>query len=102
VLLQTGRVDAPSRRGRQPAPSLASLGLTERQIEVLRMIAEGAPNKTICRSLGLAERTVKAHITAVFRALNVTSRTQAALAASSLGLAPDSRIAVLVDQEVGQ
>lgn len=63
-----------------------SLGLTERQLDVLRLIASGASNKIIGRELGLAERTVKAHITAVFRALNVTSRTQAALAATKLGL----------------
>jgi DNA-binding NarL/FixJ family response regulator len=66
--------------------SLETLGLTARQIDVLRLIANGAPNKVICRELGLAERTVKAHVTAVFRALNVTSRTQAAIAAARLGL----------------
>ena len=68
------------------ASTLDSLGLTERQIDVLRLIARGASNKVICRELNLAERTVKAHITAVFRALGVTSRTQAALAATKLGL----------------
>jgi DNA-binding NarL/FixJ family response regulator len=68
--------------------STASLDLTERQMQVLRMIACGASNKVICRELGLAERTVKAHVTAVFRALNVASRTQAALAAARLGMAP--------------
>jgi len=66
--------------------SLESLGLTTRQIDVLRLIAKGRPNKVICRELGLAERTVKAHVTAVFRVLNVTSRTQAAIAAAKLGL----------------
>jgi DNA-binding NarL/FixJ family response regulator len=50
------------------------------------LIARGASNKVICRELGLAERTVKAHVTAVFRALKVTSRTQAAIEASKLGL----------------
>jgi DNA-binding NarL/FixJ family response regulator len=62
------------------------LGLTERQLEVLRLVASGVPNKLICRELGLAERTVKTHITAIFRALKVTSRTQAALAAAKLGI----------------
>jgi DNA-binding NarL/FixJ family response regulator len=57
-------------------------------MQVLRLIARGASNKAICRELGLAERTVKAHVTAVFRALNVDSRTQAALAAARLGLTP--------------
>ena len=66
--------------------SVERLGLSARQAEVLKLIAQGAPNKVICRELGLAERTVKAHVTAVLRALKVTSRTQAALAASKLGL----------------
>jgi DNA-binding NarL/FixJ family response regulator len=57
-----------------------------RQLEVLRLIARGVPNKLICRELGLAERTVKTHVTAVLRALGVSSRTQAALAAARLGL----------------
>jgi DNA-binding NarL/FixJ family response regulator len=84
-------VSAPSSRARLTVPSLETLGLTQRQMEVLRMIGEGAANKTICRRLGLAERTVKTHITAVFRALNVSSRTQAALAAADLGLARNAR-----------
>ena len=75
------------RRSRQATtPSVATLGLSARQAEVLKLIAKGAPNKAICRELGLAERTVKAHVTAVFRALKVTSRTQAAIEASKLGL----------------
>jgi hypothetical protein len=43
------------------------------------------------RELGLAERTVKAHVTAVFRALKVTSRTQAAIEAAKLGLIDPGR-----------
>jgi len=66
--------------------SIETLGLSERQAEVLKLIARGASNKVICRELGLAERTVKAHVTAVLRALKVTSRTQAAIEASKLGL----------------
>jgi DNA-binding NarL/FixJ family response regulator len=66
--------------------SIETLGLSARQAEVLKLIARGASNKVICRELGLAERTVKAHVTAVFRALKVTSRTQAAIEASKLGL----------------
>jgi len=63
------------------------IDLTERQKDVLRLIAKGASNKNICRELGLAERTVKVHVTAVLRLLNVTSRTQAAIEAVRLGLA---------------
>jgi len=69
-----------------PPPSLATLGLTPRQLDVLRLAADGAPNKVIGRTLGLAERTVKAHITAALRAFKVDSRTQLALEAARLGL----------------
>ena len=68
------------------ALSLETLGLTDRQVQVLKLIAAGKPTKVICRELDLAERTVKAHISAVFRALGVTTRTQAALAATKLGM----------------
>ncbi len=68
------------------AASVESLGLSPRQLEVLQLIARGMPNKIICDELGLAERTVKAHVTEVLRALGVSSRTQAALAAARLGL----------------
>ena len=81
---------APARASRTSVGegrSLADLGLTPRQVDVLKLIARGASNKAICRELQLAERTVKAHVTAVLRALHVTSRTQAAVAATKLGLA---------------
>jgi DNA-binding NarL/FixJ family response regulator len=54
--------------------------LTDRQIDVLRRLSVGQPNKTIALELQLSEKTVKAHITAIFRALNVVNRTQAAAA----------------------
>lgn len=66
------------------------LGLTERQMEVLALLLQGNSNKLICRELGLAEGTVKVHVTAVLKALNVTSRTQAVIAASKLGLRFDA------------
>lgn len=78
-----GRDATPARLA--PA-SLDSLGLTPRRRQVLALIAAGKPNKLICAELGLAERTVKAHVTEVLRALGVSSRTQAALAAARLGL----------------
>jgi DNA-binding NarL/FixJ family response regulator len=71
----------------QRAPSaVQSLALTERQLQVLRLLAQGAPNKVIGRELGLAERTVKAHVTAVLRTLKVSNRTHVAIAAARLGL----------------
>ena len=63
---------------------LESLGLTARQLDVLELLVAGHPNKSICRELNLAEGTVKTHIAAIFRALEVTSRVQAVLAVSSL------------------
>jgi DNA-binding NarL/FixJ family response regulator len=53
--------------------------LTDREREVLRMVGDGLPNKTIARRLGISERTVKAHLTHVYQQLGVTDRTQAAL-----------------------
>lgn len=60
--------------------------LTERQIEVLRRLSAGQPNKTIALELDLSEKTVKAHITAIFKALNVVNRTQAAAVGREAGL----------------
>jgi DNA-binding NarL/FixJ family response regulator len=53
--------------------------LSEREREVLAMVAEGLPNKVIARRLSISEKTVKAHLTSVFRQIGVTDRTQAAL-----------------------
>ncbi|MDB5923523.1 MAG: bacterial regulatory s, luxR family protein [Betaproteobacteria bacterium] len=72
------------------ARSAAELGLTARQGQVLALLMKGRSNKQICRELGLAERTVKAHMSAVLNALKVSSRTQAVIAAGRLGLDPDS------------
>lgn len=70
------------------AGSAAAKGgpLTPRQLDVLRLLCEGKSNKLICRELDLGEGTVKAHIAAIFRALNVNNRTEAALEAKRLGL----------------
>jgi DNA-binding NarL/FixJ family response regulator len=55
--------------------------LTKRQTEVLSLLVAGFSNKQIASELDIAEATIKMHITAIFRALGVTNRTQAALAA---------------------
>lgn len=55
--------------------------LTPRQAEVLKLLAQGLPNKSIANALGVTEGTVKVHLIAVFRALNVRNRTSAVLAA---------------------
>ncbi len=69
-----------------------ALGLTGRQLEVLALLMQGKNNKLICRALGLAEPTVKNHVSAILRALGVDSRTEAVLAVTRLGWAlPQSR-----------
>jgi DNA-binding NarL/FixJ family response regulator len=55
---------------------------------VLALLLQGKPNKLISRELGLAQGTVKIHVTAILKKLKVTNRTQAALAASRFGLPP--------------
>ena len=59
-----------------------STGLTDREVEVLRLVEAGMSNKQIGRRLGIRERTVKAHLTRIFQRLGVADRTQAALWAS--------------------
>jgi DNA-binding NarL/FixJ family response regulator len=61
-------------------------GLTERERAVLALVGSGMPNKLIAMRLGISEKTVKAHLTNVFRAIGVTDRTQAALWAQRNGL----------------
>ena len=63
----------------------ARVELTERQEQVLQLLARGAPIKIICRELGLSEGTVKTHVTAIYRAFNASNRTEALLAARRHG-----------------
>jgi DNA-binding NarL/FixJ family response regulator len=75
----------------EAASAQADRLLTERQLTVLRLLCAGQPNKVISRELGLSEKTTKAHVTAIFKALGVVNRTQAVLAATSRGLLGDQR-----------
>jgi DNA-binding NarL/FixJ family response regulator len=77
---ETGSLSAPE----QPN------GLTLRQLEVISMLGRGFSNKEIARALDVAERTVKAHVSAVFEALNVRNRTQAVLVAQRRGFLPST------------
>ena len=63
----------------------SDLGLTGRQGDVLALMMQGKSNKAICRRLDLAEATVKNHVTAILKALGVSNRTEAVLAASARG-----------------
>lgn len=74
-----------------PAPTALDLGLTDRQSDVLALLMEGKSNKQISRELDLAEATVKVHVRSILRALDASSRTEAVVAASRLGLTPSVR-----------
>jgi len=60
--------------------------LSERELEVLQMVAEGARNKEIAYKLGITERTVKAHLSHIFQKLNVDARAAAVAAAAKSGI----------------
>jgi DNA-binding NarL/FixJ family response regulator len=88
-----GRVHLPPQALQRGAPPRSydlgddgDLGLSPRQLDVLRLLVEGRSNKLIMRELDLSESTVKTHLQAIFRRLDVNSRTQAVVAAARLGL----------------
>ena len=62
--------------------------LTQRENDILAQLAEGRSNREIAQSLFLSEKTVKAHLAAIFRKLGVTNRTQAAMMAVQMGVGP--------------
>jgi DNA-binding NarL/FixJ family response regulator len=74
--------------GGEGSPARAAGSLTQRETDILALLAEGKSNRDISRALFLSEKTVKAHLAAIFRKLSVTNRTQAAMAAVSMGIGP--------------
>ena len=70
------------------SPPRSTGSLTQRETDILALLAEGKSNRDISRALFLSEKTVKAHLAAIFRKLGVTNRTQAAMAAVSMGIGP--------------
>jgi len=83
--------------GAQPSPTPNSLSapnyfrktmphLTRRQLEVLDLVTQGKTNKEIAKLIGVSDETIKNHISAIFKALGVSSRTEAAIQASHWGL----------------
>lgn len=71
-----------------PAGFAGHCGLTARQLEVARLLAQGCANKAIAGMLAMSESTVKVHIAAIFRAFDVTNRTEAVLAIQRRGHVP--------------
>ncbi|HMH16727.1 MAG TPA: response regulator transcription factor [Burkholderiales bacterium] len=84
---ETAPSQPPSNAGGvKPRPwSPRDLGLTDRQVDVLALMMQGKSNKAICRTLDLAEPTVKNHVTAILKALKVSNRTEAVIAVGALG-----------------
>jgi two-component system, NarL family, response regulator LiaR len=66
--------------------------LSERELDVLRLLARGLANKEISRDLGIAEKTVKTHVSSILGKLGVQSRTQAALYAGRVGVVPINQL----------
>jgi len=87
-LFESSDTSAPGTNGDGPHHRPAN-SLTQRETDILALLAEGKSNRDISRALFLSEKTVKAHLAAIFRKLGVTNRTQAAMAAVSMGIGPD-------------
>jgi len=69
----------------RPNVSPADLGLTERQVDALSLMMQGKSNKAMCDVLNLAEPTVKNHVTAILKALEVSNRTEVVIAVGERG-----------------
>jgi len=80
---------AASVRSRTLVTRPEQLGLTVRQADVLKLLVQGKPNKLICRDLKLSEGTVKVHVSAILRALNVRNRTQVVIELARRGVRLD-------------
>ena len=68
--------------GGHTAPGEDEFGLTRRQADVLALVCEAKPNRSIAQALGISEGVVKLHVTAIYKALKVRSRAEAILVAS--------------------
>ncbi len=84
ALLKSAPKSAPLSTNKA-ALQLESLGLTNRQLDVLRLLLKGLPNKRISRQIDLAEATVKIHIRGILRTLGVTNRTEALVKLTEMG-----------------
>ncbi len=84
------RITANGRRVVDASTSKRNLGLSDREVQILRGLVEGCANKMIARRLNIAEATVKVHIKGLLRKLNLSNRTQAAIWAVNHSLLPET------------
>jgi two-component system nitrate/nitrite response regulator NarL len=87
-LVLSGELYLPPMMLAERADASAAPRLTERQVAVLTRLSDGQSNKTIAAELDISEKTVKAHVGAIFRALNAVNRTQAVSQARRMKLLP--------------
>ncbi|MBY0431348.1 MAG: response regulator transcription factor [Rhodospirillales bacterium] len=86
ALLVSGQIDT-----QKPAAASADLeGLSEREVQILRCLLNGHPNKVIAKKLNITEATVKVHLKGVLKKINAANRTQAAIWALNNGLSSES------------
>ena len=84
--VHAGKTFVPPAVAAKLAERLPGDDLSPRELEVLQLLAEGRPNKLIGAAMSISEVTVKSHVQAIFRKLNVLSRTEAATVANRRGL----------------
>ena len=84
--------EAAARLMREVRTPASLTPLTERETEVLKLVARGKTNRQISRELFIGEKTTKSHVHSILRKLNVKSRTQAALYAVRVGLVPANEL----------
>ena len=90
ALLVSGQVEA-----HRPVTASADLeGLSERELQILRCLLNGHPNKVIAKKLSITEATVKVHLKGVLKKINAANRTQAAIWALTNGLSSDTPLPV--------
>jgi len=87
-LFEGAQAEEEAQKQHAPRPE----NLTQRETDILALLAEGRSNREIARALYLSEKTVKAHLAAVFRKLGVANRTQAAMAAVGMGMGPGKKL----------
>jgi DNA-binding NarL/FixJ family response regulator len=72
------------------SPEVLAESMSKRETQILGFLVDGASNREIATALDLSEKTIKAHLAAIYRKLNVGNRTQAAMIAMSIGISPSS------------